>query len=171
MSPSPAPLNPLPSDTSTEADPPRKPTILDGLKSVHPSDFAQVHKTPCARESLLTGMGAGFGVGGLRLVFGGNPWTSMTYAVFSFSLVSAGAHAICQRRRQLEQASMQRATEIMARKKEERAMKMAEMKAERERRREEHERQKSGWGRMTGWFGGGGGGGGAKSDENGEGRK
>ncbi|MCJ1326422.1 hypothetical protein MMC10_003086 [Thelotrema lepadinum] len=170
----------------------RQATLLDGLKSIQLSDFTQVHKIPCARESLLTGMGAGFAVGGLRLVFRGkvamlivpflsqydamdfpcflavfsflhtqfvdfnaklgNPWTSMTYAIFSFSLTSAGAHAFCQRRRHIEQASMARAAEIMAKKKEERAFKVAEMRAERERRREQHEKQKSAWGRMTSWL-------------------
>lgn len=56
-------------DSGTSAR--QKPTLLDGLKSIHPSDFAQVHKLPCARDSFLTGMGAGFCVGGLRLVFSG----------------------------------------------------------------------------------------------------
>ena len=168
-----------------------KPTLVDGLKSIHPSDFTQVHKTPCARESFLTGMGAGFAVGGVRLIFRGksynfcvslsviaavfhgwatlrdisyaqcsnhhdlpgNPWTSMTYAIFSFSLASAGAHTFCQRRRKLEQDSMARAEEIVAKKREERAFKVAEMKAERQRRREEHEKQKGAWGRMTAWLG------------------
>ena len=76
----------------------------------------------------------------------------MTYAIFSFSLASAGTHAFCQRRRQLEQASIARAVQIMTKKKEERAFKAAETRAERERRREEHERLKGAWGRMTSWF-------------------
>ena len=47
---------------------------------------------------------------------------------------------------------MARAVQIMNKKKEERAFKAAETRAERERRREEHERQKGAWGRMTSWF-------------------
>ena len=76
----------------------------------------------------------------------------MTYAIFSFSIASAGAHVFCQRRRELERASMARAAEIMAKKKEERAFKVAETMAERERKRLEHKQQKASWGRVTAWL-------------------
>ena len=52
--------------------PGQKPSLLDGLKTIRLSDLTQVHKMPCARESFLTGMGVGFGVGGIRLVFAGS---------------------------------------------------------------------------------------------------
>ena len=35
------------------------------------SDLTSFHKTPCARDSLLLGMGAGFGLGGVRGILGG----------------------------------------------------------------------------------------------------
>ena len=35
------------------------------------SEMTTLHKRPCARESLLTGIGVGFGVGGLRGVLKG----------------------------------------------------------------------------------------------------
>lgn len=35
------------------------------------SEMSTLHKRPCARESLLTGIGVGFGVGGLRGVLKG----------------------------------------------------------------------------------------------------
>lgn len=35
------------------------------------SEISSFYKAPCARESLLTGIGAGFGIGGVRAVFGG----------------------------------------------------------------------------------------------------
>lgn len=46
-------------------------TLVDAIKTVRLEDFKQVHMYPCVRESLLTGIGAGFGVGGLRAIFGG----------------------------------------------------------------------------------------------------
>lgn len=35
------------------------------------SELSSVYKYPCGRESLLTGIGAGFGIGGVRAVIGG----------------------------------------------------------------------------------------------------
>lgn len=34
-------------------------------------DLSQVYMYPCVREAGLTGIGAGFGIGGLRGLFGG----------------------------------------------------------------------------------------------------
>lgn len=48
-----------------------KPTLTNALKTVRLEDFKQVHMYPCVRDSLLTGIGAGFGVGGLRALLGG----------------------------------------------------------------------------------------------------
>ena len=54
---------------SKEKGPPA--TLFAAFGTIRPHDFSSVHKTPCARESFLAGLGAGFGIGGLRLVFGG----------------------------------------------------------------------------------------------------
>lgn len=35
------------------------------------SDFTELPKRPCVRDGFLTGLGAGFAIGGLRLVFRG----------------------------------------------------------------------------------------------------
>lgn len=35
------------------------------------SEVSSFYKAPCARESLMTGIGAGFGIGGIRGIFGG----------------------------------------------------------------------------------------------------
>ena len=35
------------------------------------SDIRSFHRTPCARDSLLLGLGAGFGLGGVRGIVGG----------------------------------------------------------------------------------------------------
>ena len=46
-------------------------SFIDGLKSIRLSDLKEVHTKPCVRESLLTGIGAGFGIGGIRAILGG----------------------------------------------------------------------------------------------------
>ena len=46
-------------------------SFIDGLRTIELSDFKEVHKKPCVRESFLTGIGAGFGIGGLRAILGG----------------------------------------------------------------------------------------------------
>lgn len=45
--------------------------IVEGLKSIRLEDFKEVHKKPCTREGFLTGIGIGFGVGGIRAILGG----------------------------------------------------------------------------------------------------
>ena len=45
--------------------------VVDVLKTIKASEFKEVHKKPCVRDSLLTGIGGGFGVGGIRAIWGG----------------------------------------------------------------------------------------------------
>jgi cytochrome c oxidase assembly protein subunit 20 len=47
------------------------PTLTDAIKTVHIQDFKQVYMYPCVRESLLMGIGGGFGMGGVRALWGG----------------------------------------------------------------------------------------------------
>ncbi|KAH8592286.1 hypothetical protein B0O99DRAFT_484790, partial [Bisporella sp. PMI_857] len=47
-------------------------SLKDAVKTVRWQDFLQVHMYPCVRESFLTGIGGGFGIGALRAVFGGS---------------------------------------------------------------------------------------------------
>ncbi len=51
---------------------PKEASFIDGLKTVQLSDLKEGYKKPCVRDSLLTGIGAGFGIGGVRAVLGGN---------------------------------------------------------------------------------------------------
>lgn len=46
-------------------------TVTDAMKSMSLKDATSFYKAPCARDSLLLGIGAGFGVGGVRGVLGG----------------------------------------------------------------------------------------------------
>ena len=46
--------------------------VVDVLKTIKLSEIKEVHKKPCVRESLLTGIGGGFGIGGIRAIWGGS---------------------------------------------------------------------------------------------------
>jgi cytochrome c oxidase assembly protein subunit 20 len=50
---------------------PKDVSYSDVVGTVSMSEISSFYKVPCARESLLTGIGAGFGIGGVRAVFGG----------------------------------------------------------------------------------------------------
>lgn len=52
---------------------------FDALRSIQFSDFQEVHKKPCVRDALLTGIGGGFGIGGVRAILGGT-FTSLHLA-------------------------------------------------------------------------------------------
>lgn len=49
----------------------REAGVVDALRSIKPTEFSEVHKKPCVRDALLTGIGGGFGIGGLRAIWGG----------------------------------------------------------------------------------------------------
>ena len=45
--------------------------IGDALESIKLEEFTEIHKKPCVRDALMTGIGSGFGVGGVRALAGG----------------------------------------------------------------------------------------------------
>lgn len=50
---------------------PKDVTVSESLKSISLSEFSTFHKKPCARDSLMIGLGTGFGIGGVRGIVGG----------------------------------------------------------------------------------------------------
>ena len=58
-------------NANTAGGHPKEVGIIDALKTVNLEEFAEVHRKPCVRDALLTGIGIGFGVGGLRGILGG----------------------------------------------------------------------------------------------------
>lgn len=52
-------------------------TIVDAAKSIKLEEFTSFHKKPCVRDSLLTGIGSGFAIGSVRLI-----WKSMAQLSF-----------------------------------------------------------------------------------------
>ena len=58
-------------NTNTAGGRPKEVGIIDAAKTVRLEDLKEVHKKPCVRDALLTGIGAGFGIGGIRGILGG----------------------------------------------------------------------------------------------------
>ena len=109
-------------------------TLIDAVKTIKLEDFKEVHKKPCARDALLAGIGAGFGVGGIRAIMGGlllfyPPLLDLcltdvvpmlkacSWAVGTFCFGSFFVHEFCQRKRQLEIEGIKRVVEVIDRKK------------------------------------------------------
>jgi len=68
----PASANMLPGGSANTAGGRQKEAnLIDALRTMKLSDFTEVHKKPCARESFMTGILSAFGVGGFRAVLGG----------------------------------------------------------------------------------------------------
>lgn len=64
-------VHPGASYNPTHSKPKDNITVSESLKSIKLEDFSTFHKKPCARDSLLLGLGAGFGIGGIRGIVGG----------------------------------------------------------------------------------------------------
>lgn len=45
-------------------------SLTDAVKTVKVEDFKNIHTYPCVRDSILTGIGGGFAIGGTRMLFG-----------------------------------------------------------------------------------------------------
>ena len=114
---------------------------------------------PCVRESLLMGIGGGFGVGGVRALLGGTSLPVPSYfcfwlvlrgivvnnilvaapipkaanwAVGTFAFAALANYEFCLYKRRIERQHMKRAVEIIDRKK---VQKEAEVRKKREERR------------------------------------
>ena len=47
-------------------------SLTNAIGSIKAEEFQEIHKKPCVRTALMTGIGAGFGLGGARAILGGN---------------------------------------------------------------------------------------------------
>ncbi|KAL0638080.1 hypothetical protein Q9L58_002859 [Maublancomyces gigas] len=95
-------------------------TVTDAVRTIALDDFTAVHMQPCVRSSLLYGIGTGFAFGGLRLVLGASVPRAANWAAGTFAGASLVTYEFCQYRRSREKVGMQRAIEIIDRRKEER---------------------------------------------------
>lgn len=44
-------------------------TVVDAAKSIKLEEFSQIHRKPCVKDSLLTGIGTGFAMGSVRAIW------------------------------------------------------------------------------------------------------
>ncbi|KAF7722579.1 hypothetical protein EC973_002932 [Apophysomyces ossiformis] len=85
-----------------------RPTFTDALKTVKMEDFKDLNRIPCARNSLLYGMGAGLGLGSIRYIATSKVPSAANWAVGAFCGVSIIAFEMCQmqRKQKLEKLHM-----------------------------------------------------------------
>jgi len=96
---------------------------------------------PCVRDSLLTGIGAGFGIGGLRALLDAKIPKASNWAAFSFVFFSFTSYEYCLYKRSLEKAHVKRAVEIIDRKKAEKEAQAQAARVERRRLKEEEDKR------------------------------
>ncbi|KAH0285499.1 hypothetical protein KCU62_g7466, partial [Aureobasidium sp. EXF-3399] len=118
-------------------------TLADAAKSIKIEDFANLPKKPCVRDSLLTGITAGFVVGSSRAIWRAPVQSAANWAVGTFVIGSAGMYQYCQYKRMAEKEGMTRAMEIIDRKQVERKQKEARLERARELRRQKKEQEDS----------------------------
>ncbi|RAK99870.1 cytochrome oxidase biogenesis protein, Cox20 subunit [Aspergillus ibericus CBS 121593] len=140
------PVNMLPSAGTKSGRTTKDITVTEAMKSMSLENVTSFHKAPCARDSLLLGIGAGFGVGGVRGVVGGlrSVWTACNWAVGAFAITALAAHEFCQRRRVEELDGMKQAVELMKELKLKR-QREKEQKIEEAARLAEEERKRKSW--------------------------
>ncbi|GAD96819.1 conserved hypothetical protein [Paecilomyces variotii No. 5] len=139
------PINMAPGAYSNTGGKAKDISVSDAVKSISLNEMSAFYKTPCSRDSLLIGLGAGFGVGGIRGVVGGlkSIWPACNWAVGSFAVISIAAYELCQRQRVKEIDGMKQAVEMMKELKLKKQREKEQKQAEEAARLEEERRRKS----------------------------
>ncbi|KAM5539473.1 hypothetical protein V8D89_006925 [Ganoderma adspersum] len=75
-------------------------------------DLNRINEIPCARNSLLSGIASGVGIGFIRGM-STSVFVASNWAVGTFALISLGTWSICQRNRTEERRRMQQVVEAM----------------------------------------------------------
>ncbi|KAM6478988.1 cytochrome oxidase biogenesis protein, Cox20 subunit [Trichoderma sp. SZMC 28011] len=119
--------------------------FAEAVSMIKKDDFANVANTPCARQGLLTGIGAGAGLGGLKFVIQGNAAKSANWAVGFFLLGSIASYEYCQYQRRAEKIQMKRHIEVVTQNRKEQAKKLAEERREQLRIEEEQRARNKAW--------------------------
>ncbi|KAK6357298.1 hypothetical protein TWF718_001615 [Orbilia javanica] len=136
-------LPPLPDPSTVGQIPPRqKASFSDAIKSINWDSLSNIHKTPCARQTFLTGIATGFAFGGVKLVLRAPLYSACNWAVGMFTATSWVVWEACEWRRGREQDGMIRAMQIIEYKKLEREKKLEERREQLRVQKEEEERLK-----------------------------
>ncbi|KAI0373672.1 hypothetical protein BV20DRAFT_1049620 [Pilatotrama ljubarskyi] len=75
-------------------------------------DLSHINEIPCARNSLLSGIASGVGIGIIRGM-SASVFVASNWAVGSFMLISLGTWTICQRNREEERRRVQQVVEAI----------------------------------------------------------
>ncbi|KAF9241165.1 hypothetical protein BU15DRAFT_45253, partial [Melanogaster broomeanus] len=75
-------------------------------------DFQRLGEMPCARNSLLSGIASGAGVGVIRSM-SASPFVASNWAVGTFMLISLGSWTVCQKNLEAERRRLARMVEEM----------------------------------------------------------
>ncbi|KAH8998619.1 hypothetical protein EDB92DRAFT_1933018 [Lactarius akahatsu] len=105
-------------DPGTTSSTPRRPIFQTETTGNYWSDvreaFKRIGEIPCARNSLLSGIASGVGVGVIRGL-SVRPFAASNWAMGTFMLVSLGTWTICQRNIQEERRRVQTIVEQLPR--------------------------------------------------------
>ncbi|KAG5297339.1 DUF3767 superfamily domain-containing protein [Histoplasma ohiense] len=109
------PINLIPGAYDSAGGKPKDVSFTDAFKGMSLDGLLSFYKIPCARDSLLVGIGTGFGAGSLKAVLGGlrAAWPACNWAVGTFTVTSIAMYEFCQRRRVQERDGMKEAVELM----------------------------------------------------------
>ncbi|WPH04120.1 Hypothetical protein R9X50_00700500 [Acrodontium crateriforme] len=116
-------------------------SLGNAVKDITWNDFTELHKRPCVRDALLTGMTGGFALGGVRAIFGASIFTACSWAVGTFCAGSSVAYQYCYYKRHAEKEGMMRAVEILQKKDEQKRARELHREKMKEQRRELKEKE------------------------------
>ncbi|KAI0789605.1 hypothetical protein C8Q75DRAFT_806772 [Abortiporus biennis] len=84
--------------------------LKEAFKRLSWDDVEKINEIPCARNSLLSGIASGAGIGFIRGMSAG-PFVASNWAVGTFMLISLGTWTICQKGRYDERRRIQHVVE------------------------------------------------------------
>ncbi|RPD62670.1 hypothetical protein L226DRAFT_532338 [Lentinus tigrinus ALCF2SS1-7] len=86
--------------------------VKEAFKRISSDDMNRINEIPCARNSLLSGIASGVGIGVIRGM-SSSVFVASNWAMGTFVLISLGSWTICQRNRMEERRRMQQVVEAI----------------------------------------------------------
>ncbi|KAI9690076.1 MAG: hypothetical protein M1820_010040 [Bogoriella megaspora] len=115
-------------------------SAVEAFKTIRLDDFKEFHKKPCVRDAMMTGIVAGFAVGGVRALLGASIVKCSNWAVGTWMGTSFFTYEYCGVKRSMEKDGMRRAVKVMEDKRSEREEKMKLARETRRKAKEEADR-------------------------------
>ncbi|RDX53558.1 hypothetical protein OH76DRAFT_1399481 [Lentinus brumalis] len=86
--------------------------LKEAFKRISSDDLNKINEIPCARNSLLSGIASGVGIGVIRGL-SSSAFVASNWAMGTFVLISLGSWTICQKNRADERRRMQQVIEAI----------------------------------------------------------